>query len=560
MKFKDYIYKRTDEKAALAKLDELLTRAGNAKSAEEQIAVGEELAALQNDTATMASLAYTRNSLDMSDSFYKEEQGFYDNFIPLCEEKSMRISKVFINSPFRPDLENTWGAKAFEEMEMSVKSISEEIVGLMGEEAELAHKYDELCASAQIEFMGETLNIEQLGKYKVDPDASVRRAACEAMAGFYNSHLDELDEIYQSLVKNRNTQAKTLGFKNYTQLSYLRLSRNGYGPEEVRQFRENVAKDLVPLVAKIKAAQAKRIGLDKIRFSDDNYMFADGNPAPKGSPEHLLAQAVRMYSEMSPQTKEFIEFMNERDLFDLVARKNKATGGYCTEFPNYKSPFIFSNFRGTAGDVDVLTHEAGHAFNSYSNRERLSFMAGKYSMEIAETHSMSMEFFTEPWYHLFFQEDTEKYILQHFEDAVSFIPYGCIVDEFQHFVYDRPESTIEDQNKKWMELEAKFRPYLDYDALPFFGEGRTWQRQSHIYTVPFYYIDYCLSQTIALQFYMLMSENRANAWEKYMYFIKNSCKRKFTDLMEDTGMDSPFTDGSLKTLGKFVEKWLKNHA
>lgn len=554
MKFSEYPYKRPDKNACIDKLNQVFEKAKSATSAQDQIDAAKEYMDISLNIDTMGTLAYIRHTLNSADEFYKAENEFYDEFGPLVAEKAQKLFQIFVDSEYRSELEKVWGKKAFEEMDMQIKSISEDILDLMGEEAKLQTQYAVLNASAKIDFKGEVLNIAQLGKYKVDQDPKIRREAFEAEAGYYKKNIEEYDDIFQKLVANRTEQAKKLGFNSYTELAYLRRGRNGYGPKEVKIFRDSVVKDLVPVVNKIKENQAKRIGTDKITYVDDTYLFADGNPAPIGTYEELIAKTKQMYTEMSPETAEFIDFLIEHELFDLLAKENKRLGGYNTNLPDFEATFIFSNFNGTSGDVDVLTHEAGHAFNSYMNRKVRDFGKTNYTMEIAETHSMTMEFFADPWFELFFEDETEKYRLLQLEQSFNFIPYGCIVDEFQHFVYDNPESTIDEKNKKWLELEKKFRPYLDFDNLPHFGEGRGWQRQQHIYTSPFYYIDYCLAQTMALRFFMMMSENREQAWEKYMYFVNHSGEQKFTDLIENTNMVSPFTEGSLKDLGEFVAK------
>ena len=557
MTFKDYKYKRPDKDAYSKQMEMAANKVRLASSSDEQIEIANEIQNLNLAVATMENLCYIRYTSNTEDPFYKNEQDFFDTFSPVVSEKTMLFYKEILASQFKNELVERWGKKAFEEMEMTVKSVSPETTPLMEAEAALSNSYTQIMASAKIDFDGKTVNLAQLGKYKVSSDSNMRRKAFQVEGEYYVEHSDELDKIYRQLVENRSKQAELLGFSSYTEFSYTNLQRVGYDRKDIETFRESVVRDIVPVVNIIKQNQAKRIGKDKIILSDNGYLFPDGNPTPKGSPDHLLDVATRMYSEMSSDTKEFIEFMRERELFDLVAAEGKALGGYCTEIADYASPFIFSNFNGTSGDVDVLTHEAGHAFNSYVNRHVREFGQGHYGMEIAETHSMSMEFFAEPWFRLFFEQDTHKYRQLHMEQALDFIPYGCMVDEFQHYVYDNPTAKDSDRNTKWLELESIYRPYLDLDKIPHYKDGKGWQRQSHIYTSPFYYIDYCLAQTMAIRMYMMMCENRENAWEKYMYFIKNSGNKNFTQLIDETGMISPFKKDSLKDIGEFVVKWLR---
>jgi len=327
----------------------------------------------------------------------------------------------------------------------------------------------------------------------------------------------------------------------------------------VKNFREQVKKDLVPIVTKIKKEQAKTIGVDNLMLYDNSTFYLDGNPKPAGTPEDILAAGKKMYEEMSPETNEFINFMYDNELLDVLAKEGKAVGGYCITIPDYKAPFIFSNFNGTAGDVEVLTHEAGHAFADYTVRNFELEENKNPSMESCETHSMSMEFFAWPWLDLFYKEDTKRAKLTHLKGALIFIPYGCIVDEFQHIVYDNPDMTPAQRHEAWADLERQYRPYIDMTGVPFYSEGRGWQRQLHIYHYPFYYIDYCLAQTESLIFRGLSQNDYKDAWDRYMKFVKEGGKKTFVELCEVAGIKTPFEDGALREIAVSTEKWLEEN-
>jgi M3 family oligoendopeptidase len=250
--------------------------------------------------------------------------------------------------------------------------------------------------------------------------------------------------------------------------------------------------------------------------------------------------------------------MQENNLMDLVAKKGKAGGGYCTYIENYKSPFIFSNFNGTSGDIDVLTHEAGHAFQVYSSRH---FEIPEYywpTYEACEIHSMSMEFFTWPWMELFFEEDTDKYKFSHLSDALLFLPYGVSVDEFQHWVYENPEATPKERKLKWREIEKKYLPHKDYDGNKYLENGGFWQRQGHIYNSPFYYIDYTLAQICAFQFWKRSRENQEEAWADYVNLCKLGGSMSFTKLVEAANLISPFEAGCVESVVGVIENWLNS--
>lgn len=560
MKFSEMPYRRV-EKAVLDQISRLTERLTCASSAEEAEKIFMESEAISTEVQTMMSLCYIRSTIDTTDEFYAAEQEYNDELTPLLTEKSQEFSKALCASPFRRELEKKWGTLLFTNAELSMKGFAPELVPLLQEENALTSQYQKLYASAKIDFDGKVLTVAQLTPYKQSADRAVRKAAYEAEGSFFDANREQFDEIYDKLVKNRTAQAKKLGYENYLELGYIRLNRNCYGPADVAQFRRQVVESMVPVVAEIKKAQAKRIGIADMKFYDDNFFYPDGNATPQGTPEELLAAGEKMYTEMSPETAEFAKLLFGNELFDVLAKPGKAPGGYCTSLPAYKAPFIFSNFNGTAGDVDVLTHEAGHAFADYVAARTIPILDLRSpTMEGCETHSMSMEFFTAPWHRLFFKEQTEKYEVSHAEDALIFIPYGSMVDHFQELMYTHPEMTPEERNETWLKLERQYRPYLDFEDLPFYSRGAGWQRQLHIYQYPFYYVDYCLAQSMALQFWMESVKDWNAAWKKYLKFVGMGGTRTFVDLIRESGLLSPLDNGSIAKIVEPVSKWLKENA
>lgn len=560
MKFSEMPYRRV-EKAVLDQISRLTERLTCASSAEEAEKIFMESEAISTEVQTMMNLCYIRSTIDTTDEFYAAEQEYNDELTPLLTEKSQEFSKALCASPFRRELEKKWGTLLFTNAELSMKGFAPELVPLLQEENALTSQYQKLYASAKIDFDGKVLTVAQLAPYKQSADRAVRKAAYEAEGSFFDANREQFDEIYDKLVKNRTAQAKKLGYENYLELGYIRLNRNCYGPADVARFRRQVVESMVPVVAEIKKAQAKHIGIADMKFYDDNFFYPDGNATPQGTPEELLAAGEKMYTEMSPETAEFAKLLFGNELFDVLAKPGKAPGGYCTSLPAYKAPFIFSNFNGTAGDVDVLTHEAGHAFADYVAARTIPILDLRSpTMEGCETHSMSMEFFTAPWHRLFFKEQTEKYEVSHAEDALIFIPYGSMVDHFQELMYTHPEMTPEERNETWLKLERQYRPYLDFEDLPFYSRGAGWQRQLHIYQYPFYYVDYCLAQSMALQFWMESVKDWNAAWKKYLKFVGLGGTRTFVDLIRESGLLSPLDDGSIAKIVEPVSKWLKENA
>ena len=560
MKFSEMPYSRPDMEALAAATTQTLEAMKAAPNAAGQIAAYDAYEKKMQTAGTMQQIAYIRHTINTKDEFYNAENDYMDEIGPKLQELTHRVNTALLESPYRAELEKHYGALMFKNLEIAARSFSPAIVELMQEENKLVSEYQNLYASATVEFDGKIMPLPLLGPYKQDPDRAVRKAAYEADAKFFDSHREELDTLYDKLVKVRDAQAKKMGLPNYIPLGYDRMGRNCYTAKDVAAFRDQIAEDMVPIVAKVKEAQRRRIGVEKLAFYDEPISFADGNAVPEGTPDEILAAGKKMYQELSPETAEFIDFMFENELFDVLSRDGKAPGGYCTEIADYKSPFIFSNFNATAGDVDVLTHEAGHAFEDYrAFKQELPSLLHSPTIEACECHSMSMEFLTAPWHHLFFGKQADKYELGHCEDALVFIPYGCMVDEFQHKVYENPEMTPEQRNELWLSLEKKYRPWIDFDNLPFYSRGGGWQRQLHIYEVPLYYIDYCMAQTVAFQFWNLSRENYAEAWKRYMTFVDKAGTATFAELVESAGLKVPYHAGCIKEIGESISRWLEEH-
>ena len=394
--------------------------------------------------------------------------------------------------------------------------------------------------------------------FQSDPDDGRRLAAWKAVGTWFKEHQADLDRIYDQLTRLRDEMGKKLGYGGYTQLGYYRMGRNCYGKDEVEKFRAAVRQYLVPLADRVFRAQADRIGAAyPLSYADNALKFRSGNPRPQGTPDDILAQGMRFYGELSPETAEFFRTMLDNELMDVLSTEGKAGGGYCTSIPEYKVPFIFANFNGTQGDVEVVTHEAGHAFACWMNRDRVPSSYIWPGMEACEVHSMSMEFMAWPWAEGFFGPDTRKFLYSHLAGALTFIPYGTLVDHFQHEVYANPDMTPSQRHGVWKQLQGEYMPWVRLDGdIPFFADGEAWQRQSHIYGSPFYYIDYCLAQTVALEFWALLQKDKKAAWEKYMAYTRQGGSRTFTELLSNAGLDSPFDEKCLREVCQAAGRWL----
>ncbi len=548
--FKDFKYARIDFKDKIKQANRIIDRINNADKFEEQKKSILEYNVLVNDVQSMATIAHIRNSIDTSDVFYDEERAYYDENLPVFEEYNIRYYKALTESRFQKEIINEWGETILLKAKTNAAAFSVEIIEDMQKENQFISEYQKLMAAALIEFRDEKYNLPQLMKFLQNSDRSLRKGAYEALADFLFDKQKELDELYDKLIKLRTQMAKKLGFDNFISLGYLRMQRTDYNQDDVVVFRKQVADYLVPICTKIRKAQAERIGVDKLKFYDQTYMFSDGNPMPAGDEEYLIESASKMYSDMSKETKEYFSYMMQHKLMDLKSKKGKAMGGYCTYIANYASPFIFANFNGTSADVDVLTHEAGHAFQAYCSRgyELFDYMSPTY--EACEIHSMSMEYFAFPFMELFFGKDADKYRFAHLTEGITFIPYGVCVDHFQHEIYKNPDMSFDERKALWRNLEKIYLPHIDYDGNEKMEKGLYWYRQLHIFMYPFYYIDYTFASMNAFDFYGKMKRDKAAAWKDYLHLCKLGGSMTYLNLLKEANLSNPFENNTLQSVIK----------
>lgn len=556
MKFQEFTYVRPDFSVFEGEFKQLLERFQQAASFKEQDQAMEAIVNLRSRLESMEAIARIRHSIDTTDEFYKAEQEFLDEIEPLYQGLITEYYKALTDSTYRSELEGKWGKQLFTIASLSLKTFSPEIVEDLVQENKLASEYSKLLASAKLVYDGEERNLSQLAPFQLSTDRNVRKEANDVKYSFFEENEAKLDELYDQLVKIRTLIAKKLGYNNFVELAYTRLNRSDYNAKDVEAFRNQVLTHIVPAAMKLKERQKARIGVDALHYYDHKFGFPSGNATPKGDADWIVKQAQKMYAEMSSETNEFFAFMIDNGLMDLVAKKGKRVGGYCSYISTYKAPYIFSNFNGTSGDIDVLTHEVGHAFQGYSSRE---FEVPEYifpTLEACEIHSMSMEFLAWPWMSLFFEDDTNKYKFKHLSESLLFIPYGVAVDEFQHRIYEQPDLTPAERKLVWREVERKYLPHRVYEDNDYLERGGFWHQQQHIFKSPFYYIDYTLAQVCALQFWKRANENPELAWQDYLRLCQQGGSRCFTELVEAAKLISPFQDGCVASVIGQIESWL----
>ena len=558
-KFKDLEYVRPNFKEIRKQLKEKTKELKNAKTYKEARKVYFEVEEIMGHVSTQGTIVSIRNTIDKTDKFYENEDAVITKEGASLSLVMKKLIKTLLDSPFKKDIDNEFGEYLLKEASMSLKLIKLSIIPEIIKENKLSQQYSKEVALCKTNFRGEDCNFYGLLKHMESVDRKEREEAFHAWADMYELVSPKLDKLYDKLVALRVKKAKKLGFDNFIDYVYLARSRYDYNAKDVEAFRKQVRDEITPFCAELFAKQKERLGIDKLHWYDEALVFPEGNAKPIGTTEELVNKALNMYKELSPETGEFFQFMVDHELFDLETKPGKHMGGYCTFLQDYKAPFIFSNFNGTSADVDVLTHEAGHAFESFVASRTLPISEIVWSTsEINEIHSMTMEHFTYPWMESFFNENVNKYRYAHLVSSVTTIPYLVSVDEFQHRVFENPKMSAVERRKVWHEIEQTYMPWRDYDGNKFLEEGGFWMQKQHIFLYPFYYVDYALAQLCAHQLFVRSTKDRNQAWNDYLNLCKAGGSKGYFDLLKVANLKSPFADGTVKEVMDEIKKLIKD--
>lgn len=556
-KFEELEYVRPDFEGAKKVWEKATEQIKSAKSYAEVKEAMKSVEEMECHLQTLVTICNIRNTLDTTDEFYEKEIEYIQNTYPTIVETGTEYNKAILESSFKKDIEAEYGKEVLVSMQREVDSFNPALVPFMQKEGELTTRYQKMMATAQIPFRGETYNLYGIEKFFEHPDRQTRKEAFKAYSDFYHGNEAELEEIFSELITVRNEMGKALGDENFIPLGYKQQGRSDYGQEEVASFREQVRKEIVPLCEKLYKAQAKRIGVDEIKVYDEKFVFPDGNAEPAGDDDYMIEQARKMYHDMSPETGEFIDFMIDHHLMDLKNKANKASTGYMTYLQDYKAPYVFSCFNHTIFDMQVLSHELGHAFAGYQAMRHQPIMAYySESTDIAEIHSMSMEQFAYPYAEQFFGKDADKYRFAHLQEAITFVPFGVAVDEFQHIVYAHPELTPKERTYEWHKLEEKYMPWRKYEDDEFMERGGYWYHKLHIFLYPFYYINYTLTTMGAMEFKKRYEEDKEQAWKDYLNLCNAGGSKSYLELLKVANLSVPFEEGSVAKAISYAKKIL----
>jgi M3 family oligoendopeptidase len=523
-------------------INNALDRAQTRSDKEKALQQWEDLRRRLDTWGAMTSLNFSQ---DTTNKDYQQAQEYSDELKPKLTALEVAMKRRLLNSQDRTELESILGQQAFSLWSADVTTFEPAIEEDLVQESKLVNQYVQLLASAELKFRGETVNLSGIRKYTQDSDRQTRYEAEKVRWQFFSQHQAQLDSIYDELVKLRHQMAQKLGYENYTGLGYKRMQRIDYTEADVAKYRDEVVAKVVPLAQKIIDQKAQKLNLPSVMYWDEAVFDLQGNPKPQGDHDWMLQQAQQMFDAMHPELGSFFAMMVAGNFMDLKTRPGKAGGGFCTSFPTAGVPYIFANFNQTQGDVEVFTHEMGHAFQAWQSRNLPLIDYLWPTLESCEIHSMSLEFLTWSQMDKFFGDDANRFRQIHLAQSILFLPYGCAVDHFQHLVYANPEATPESRNQMWQQMEARYLPWRQYEDIEYPAKGGLWQEKQHIYCSPFYYIDYTLALCCAMQFWLKAESDFAGALTEYIALCQRGGQAPFGGLTSSANLVSPFQPGSL---------------
>jgi len=434
-----------------------------------------------------------------------------------------------------------------------VELFRDENVPLEAKEAELSQKYQKICGAQTVPFDGKEQTLPMMGKILEETRRERRRTAWEAIVKRRVQDRQAIDGIYTDLLQLRGQIAKNAGFASYRDYAFRMRGRFDYTPEDCLKFHAAVEKRVVPALRERHRLRARQLGVDPLRPWDLSVDPLGRAPLrPFQEPKELVDGCRKIFHQVHPDFAKKFDQIRKRGYLDLDSRKGKAPGGYMTVFDVERMPFIFTNAAGLQRDVETLLHEGGHSFHSLLCSKHDFLFHRNYPTEFAEVASMGMELLGAPHLEEFYTpEDARRAVVKHLEDMLTIFPWICSIDAFQHQVYQGAERT-----QAWLEVRARFKGAEDWtgheEAFAY-----DWQRQNHLFTVPFYYIEYAIAQMGALQVWLNAKKNRRQAIAKYRAGLSLGWTRSLPELFKAAGLRFDFSDRTLAPLIDAVMKELK---
>lgn len=486
-----------------------------------------------------------------------------DAFTYFCMEIQPRLqpyadalNKKLVDSPFVKDLDQELYKTYLRNVKNQIKLFREENIPLQAELSVMAQQYGVIAGKMTISINGKEYTLQQAAKFLENEDRTLREEVFSKTAARRLEDKGTLDELYTGLVLKRDQVAKNAGFANYRDYKFEELGRFDYTKEDSFQFHDAVKTHIVPLVQQILEKQQQKLQLDQLKPWDTEAEPAGVKPLePFQTGEELITKTIETFDQLGPFFGDCLRVMKKMGRLDLESRIGKAPGGYNCPLAETGVPFIFMNAAGQMKDLTTMVHEGGHAVHSFLSHNLPLSAFKEYPMEIAEVASMSMELFTMDSWNIFFDdaEQLRRARLQQLERAITIFPWIATIDKFQHWVYEHPQHTAEERTAKWLEILKEFSPAIvDWSGLEDY-RASFWQKQLHLFEVPFYYIEYGIAQLGAIAMWKQYKENKKQALDNYVQALSLGNTKTLPELYKAAGIRFDFSPAYVKELADFVK-------
>ena len=475
---------------------------------------------------------------------------------PKIQPLSDALNKKLVNSPLLSELDKEKYHTYLRSIRKSIELFREENIPLQAEAAVLQQQFGQITGAMMVTVNGEEYTLQQAAKFLEHPDRKLREEVYHKIQERRLQDKEKLDELYDKLVSLRNKEAQNAGFDNYRDYRFKELGRFDYTKEDCFQFHEAVKQHVLPLVNDIYNKKKQQLGLDELRPWDLDAQPEGQQPLrPFKTGEELLQKSIDCFNALRPFFGQCLQKMKELKHLDLESRKGKAPGGYNCPLAESGAPFIFMNAAGQMHDVTTMVHEGGHAVHSFLAHPLTLTGFKEYPMEIAEVASMAMELFSMDHWNVFFDnaEDLQRAKEHQLERVISIFPWIAIIDKFQHWVYEHPVHTHHERTAAWVAVLSEFQDdVINYEGLENY-RSNAWQRQLHLFEVPFYYIEYGIAQLGAIGMWKQYKADPQQALDNYCNALSLGGTKTLPELYKTAGLEFDFSPAKIKGLMEFVK-------
>ena len=507
----------------------------------------------RSNLSEVISEARARLYIDMTchtddEDIQKAWMAFVENVQPKLSEYSDILNRRLIEHKAVQELPERFDILV-KGLKTDIEIFREENIPLNTQATKLVTEYNEICGAQMVEFDDEQKTFAQMAIYLENTDRSIREAAWKAVSERRFEDNERISEIYDELIQIRHQIATNAGYEGFQQYMFASMHRYDYTIEDCLEFHDSIESVCQPLRLRTDEEREQELGLGSLRPWD---MGVDVKGRPPLQPFNEVQEMVdgcsRIFHTMSEELGNYFDQLDTNDCLDLDSRKGKAPGGYQYYLQKSRMPFIFMNAAGTQRNVETMIHEAGHAFHSFYSGHLDLIHERDSPIEFAEVASMSMELLTHPhWEEFYDAKNADRARRKHLEDIISFMPWMATIDAFQYWVYANPNHSREERAERWLELAERFGPKVDMSGFEEIHKV-SWQRQGHLFGVPFYYVEYGIAQLGALQMWKYHRQDTEDALTRYKAGLSLGYTRGLTELFEASGLELSFSESYVGSL------------